>query len=67
MCAGWDTRRIAFELDVADATVTKHMRGIYDKLGVASRQELLAYLLAHDHQPQHQAGATPSPYGGYLS
>ena len=66
MCAGWDTRRIAFELDAADATITKHMRGIYKKLGVANRQELLSYLLTHDHLPQHQSGAIPSPYGGYL-
>ena len=66
VCAGWDTRRIAFELDAADATIAKHLRGIYDKLGVANRQQLLVLLLSHDHLPQHQAGATPSPMGGYL-
>lgn len=44
VCRGWDNRRIAFELDMADATVKVHLRSVYAKVGVSGRQELSDYV-----------------------
>lgn len=43
---GWDNRLIAAELGCAEATVKKHLQAIFDKLGLASRQALIARTLA---------------------
>lgn len=45
VCRGWDNRRVAFELDMADATVKVHLRRVYAKVGVSGRQELAEYVL----------------------
>jgi DNA-binding CsgD family transcriptional regulator len=39
---GWDNRLIAAELGCAEATVKKHLQGIFAKLGLASRAALIA-------------------------
>jgi DNA-binding NarL/FixJ family response regulator len=64
---GWSTRRVAFELDLADYTVQDHLRSIFDKVGVRSRKEVLAKLFFDRYMPEHRAGRAPSPYGWFLS
>jgi DNA-binding CsgD family transcriptional regulator len=63
---GWSTRRIAFELDLADYTVQDHLRSIFDKVGVRSRKEVVARLFFDRYMPEHRADRAPSPYGGFL-
>ena len=63
---GWSTRRIAFELDLADYTVQDHLRAVFDKVGVRSRKEVLAKLFFEHYLPQHRADAVPSPYGWFI-
>jgi DNA-binding NarL/FixJ family response regulator len=43
---GWDNRLIAAELGCAEATVKKHLQSVFDKLGLPSRQALIAQALA---------------------
>lgn len=66
MSRGWSTRRIAFELDLADYTVQDHLGSIFDKVGVRSRKEVLAKLFFDRYMPEHRADSTPSPYGWFL-
>ncbi len=63
---GWSTRRIAFELDLADYTVQDHLGAIFNKVGVRSRKEVLAKLFFDRYMPEHRADSTPSPYGWFL-
>ena len=49
MLAGWWTsREIADALCISYRTVTTHVTNIYDKLGVNSRREAVAFLLIAD-------------------
>jgi len=49
MLAGWWTsREIADTLCISYRTVTTHVTNIYDKLGVNSRREAIAFLLIAD-------------------
>jgi DNA-binding NarL/FixJ family response regulator len=64
---GWSTRRIAFELDLADYTVQDHLTAVFNKVGVRSRKEVLSKLFFEHYVPQHKEDATPSPYGWYLN
>lgn len=66
LCRGWSTRKIAFELDIADYTVQDHLKSIFDKVGVRSRKELVSHLLHNHYLPQHRNGATPSAQGWFL-
>jgi DNA-binding CsgD family transcriptional regulator len=63
---GWSTRRIAFELDLADYTVQDHLRAVFDKVGVRSRKEVVAKLFFERYVPEHRANTPPSPYGFFL-
>jgi len=49
---GWDNRLIADELGCAEATVKKHLQSVFDKLGLPSRQALLAQVLAAERAPE---------------
>jgi DNA-binding NarL/FixJ family response regulator len=42
---GWDNRLIAAELGCAEATVKKHLKSVFDKLGLPGRQALIAQAL----------------------
>jgi DNA-binding CsgD family transcriptional regulator len=45
---GWDNRLIATELGCAEATVKKHLQGIFTKLGLESRAALIARAAQRD-------------------
>jgi DNA-binding CsgD family transcriptional regulator len=64
---GWSTRRIAFELDLADYTVQDHLQSVFGKVGVRSRKEVMAKLFFDRYMPEHRAARIPSPYGWYLT
>ncbi len=44
---GRSTQQIVNELQISSHTVQEHLRAVFDKLGVASRRELVATLLGH--------------------
>jgi DNA-binding CsgD family transcriptional regulator len=46
---GRSTRQIVSELHISSHTVQEHLRAVFDKVGVASRRELVAALLAAHH------------------
>lgn len=46
---GYSTKQIVSELAISQYTVQEHLRAVFDKLGVRSRQELAATLM----QPSH--------------
>lgn len=48
MVNGWDSKRIASELDISVLTVRKHIANIYEKLHVQSRAEIMS--MAHQNQ-----------------
>jgi len=41
MVNGWDSKRIAAELEISVLTVRKHIANIYDKLHVQSRAQII--------------------------
>jgi DNA-binding NarL/FixJ family response regulator len=45
---GWTNTRIAHEMTVSERTVRFHLTNIYDKLGVSSRAEAIAWALKRD-------------------
>jgi DNA-binding CsgD family transcriptional regulator len=63
---GLSTKEIALELGISDWTVQDHLKSIFAKANVTSRQALVAALFFGYWAPQHERGATPSPYGHYL-
>ena len=46
---GRSTQQIVSELHISSHTVQEHLRAVFDKLGVASRRELVATLLGDHH------------------
>jgi DNA-binding NarL/FixJ family response regulator len=48
LARGWTNTRIAQELTVSERTVRFHLSNIYDKLGVSSRAEAIAWALKRD-------------------
>lgn len=63
---GSSTKEIAAALFISEWTVQDHLKSIFDKFGVRSRQELVASVFFDHYGPRHEAGDTPSPYGWYL-
>jgi DNA-binding CsgD family transcriptional regulator len=51
---GRSTHEITSELHISSHTVQEHLRAVFDKLGVASRRELVATLLGPHHRTIHQ-------------
>ena len=41
---GYSTKQIAGQLAISQYTIQEHLRAVFDKLGVRSRQELAAAL-----------------------
>ena len=48
LAKGWTNTRIANELSVSERTVRFHLSNIYDKLGVGSRAEAIAWALRRE-------------------
>src|SRR5579859_2351737 len=46
---GFSTKQIVTQLAISQYTVQEHLRAVFDKLGVRSRQELAAALLSPEH------------------
>jgi DNA-binding CsgD family transcriptional regulator len=63
---GMSTKTIARTLFISEWTVQDHLKSIFAKFSVASRHELIARLFFDHYAPEHEAGATPSPYGWFL-
>ena len=42
---GYSTKQIAGQLTISQYTIQEHLRAVFDKLGVRSRQELAATLM----------------------
>jgi DNA-binding NarL/FixJ family response regulator len=45
---GWDNKLVGAELDLEEATVKRHLRDIFDRLGVSSRSALIARAAERD-------------------
>ena len=63
---GLPTREIARVLFISEYTVQDHLKSVFAKFGVRSRQELTAAVFFEHYGPRHAASDTPSPYGWYL-
>jgi len=63
---GRSTKAIARDLFISEWTVQDHLKAIFAKFGVRSRQELVAAIFFDHYGPRHAAEDTPSPYGWYL-
>ena len=48
LAEGWTNQRMAHELSVSERTVRFHLSNIYDKLGVSSRAEAIAWALKRE-------------------
>lgn len=49
---GYSTKQIVSQLAISQYTVQEHLRTVFDKLGVRSRQELAASLLRPGHKTE---------------
>lgn len=45
MLRGYSTKQIVSQLAISQYTVQEHLKAVFDKLGVGSRQELAAALM----------------------
>lgn len=63
---GVSTREIGRALFISEWTVQDHLKAIFAKFEVRSRQELVAAVFFEHYGPRHAADDTPSPYGWYL-
>ena len=51
--SGYTSRRIAAELHLSPRTVEVHIRHIYEKLGIASRDELIDQFIHTNQEQEH--------------
>ena len=63
---GLDTKETAAELAISPWTVQDHLKSSFAKVGVDSRQALVAAIFFGHYAPRHDAGARPSPGGFYV-
>ncbi|MBI4332482.1 MAG: LuxR family transcriptional regulator [Chloroflexi bacterium] len=63
---GLSSKEMASELGITPMTVNDHIKAVFSKVGVQSRQQLVATLFFDHCLPRRQHGATPGPYGWFL-
>jgi len=63
---GHATKAISTRLGISEWTVQDHLKAIFAKTGVSTRQELVAAVFFGHWAPEHERGSTPSPYGHFL-
>lgn len=63
---GLSSKEMASELGISPMTVNDHLKAVFSKVGVQSRQQLIANLFFDHCLPLRKQGATPSPYGWFL-
>lgn len=63
---GKSTKEISTALGISEWTVQDHLKSVFAKTGVSTRQELVAALFFGHWAPEHERSATPSPYGHFL-
>lgn len=63
---GRSTKEISSALGIKEWTVQDHLKSIFAKTGVTTRQELVAALFFGHWEPEHARMGTPSVYGHYL-
>ncbi|MGC4107996.1 MAG: helix-turn-helix transcriptional regulator [Thermomicrobiales bacterium] len=57
LATGGTNRELADRLNIGEHTVEWHLRRVYDKAGVRSRQQLVAALFQHTHLPRFESFA----------
>ncbi len=63
---GLSSKEIASELEISPMTVNDHLKAVFSKVGVQSRQQLIANLFFDHCLPLRKQEATPGPYGWFL-
>jgi DNA-binding CsgD family transcriptional regulator len=63
---GLSTKEIASALGISEWTVQDHLKSIFAKANVTSRQALVAAIFFGHWAPPHERGALPSPHGHFL-
>jgi len=63
---GRSTKEIASGLFISEWTVQDHLKSVFAKSGVSTRQELVAALFFGFWAPHHEQRRTPSARGHYL-
>ena len=64
---GRSTKEIATALFISEWTVQDHLKSVFAKSGVSTRQELVAALFFGFWAPHHEQRSTPSVRGHYLT
>lgn len=64
---GLVTKQIARRLEISEYTVQDHLKSVFAKTDTATRGELSARLYTRFYLPPRDRGATPGPYGYFLS
>jgi DNA-binding CsgD family transcriptional regulator len=67
VAAGRTTGQVAAALGISPHTVNDHLKAIYRKANVGTRNELTALLYSAYYLPPRQTGTAPSPYGYFLT
>lgn len=63
---GFSTREIGDELDLSPYTVQDHLKSVFEKVGVASRRELVAQLFLQHYAPRLDGRSRVGPSGWFV-
>jgi DNA-binding CsgD family transcriptional regulator len=66
MARGLSSKEIASHLGISTFTVNDHIKAVFQKTGVQSRQQLVAALFFDHCLPLREIDAVPGPYGWFL-